>query len=112
MAHVANSVVFLWMMARLLGSETAADWKRTLFVRNPSTLQIADKSLVVAVGDVANRAAVEQAVADQEAVICALGARTLLRREPHLTLGMHNILVSIGIASWHRCCSRLPKRFA
>jgi putative NADH-flavin reductase len=73
----------------------------TAFVRNPSTFQ-ADTNPVVAVGDVTNRAAVERAVARQEAVICALGAKSLLLRQPQLTLGMHNIVLSMEEAGVRR----------
>jgi putative NADH-flavin reductase len=67
----------------------------TAFVRNPNTFTLAETKGVLAVGDVANRAAVDQAIAHQDAVVCALGAKTLWRRQPQLTIGMHNILSSM-----------------
>src|SRR5579859_4945028 len=48
----------------------------TAFVRNPGSLTIKDKNLVVVVGDALNPKDVEKAVKRQEVVICALGNKT------------------------------------
>jgi putative NADH-flavin reductase len=60
------------------------------------------QNLRVIVGDVANREAVEQAVVNQEVVLSAVGARSLLRRESQLTLGVHNIVVAMEQAKTPR----------
>jgi len=49
----------------------------TAFARNPSRLKIEDKNLRVVQGDVLDPVSVEAAVEAQEAVLCALGVKTL-----------------------------------
>src|SRR5271167_4478752 len=51
----------------------------TAFVRNPAKLTITHKDLTIAKGDVLDYAAVEAAVRGQDAVLSALGARTLAK---------------------------------
>jgi putative NADH-flavin reductase len=69
----------------------------TAFVRTPSKLQIVDADLTVAQGDVVDRGAVEAAVRGSEAVVCALGAPNLLKRDTALVVGMHNILLAMEL---------------
>jgi putative NADH-flavin reductase len=69
----------------------------TAFVRTPSKLQIAETDLAVAQGDIVDRGAVEEAVRGHDAVVCALGAPSLLTRDPAVVVGMHNILLSMEL---------------
>jgi putative NADH-flavin reductase len=69
----------------------------TAFVRAPSKLQLAATGLTVARGDVVDRAAVEAAVRGHDAVVCALGAPSLLKRDPAVVVGMHNILLAMEL---------------
>jgi putative NADH-flavin reductase len=64
----------------------------TAFARDPAKLDINHANLRVAQGDVADYAAVERAVKNQDAVICALGSSTPLRRDPILIEGVRNII--------------------
>src|SRR2546426_8941695 len=63
----------------------------TAFARNPSALPIRHERLQVVQGDILDKASIERAVAGQDAVISALGARTL-RRSTVLSEGTKNIL--------------------
>jgi putative NADH-flavin reductase len=63
----------------------------TAFVRDPVKLAIEHSGLTVVKGDVADYAAVERAVRDQDAAIVALGASTLLKRDPTLVDGVRCI---------------------
>ena len=69
----------------------------TAFVGDTSAPIVNGTKAIVARGSVANRNEVDQAIAHQDAVICALGAKSLLRRQPQLTVGMHNILASMEV---------------
>jgi putative NADH-flavin reductase len=69
----------------------------TAFVRTPSKLRIADKWLEVIQGDIVDRGAVEAAVHGHDAVVCALGAPSLLTRDSAVVVGMHNILLSMEL---------------
>ena len=66
-------------------------------MRTPSKLQIGGAHLAVAQGDVVDRGAVESAVRGNEAVVCALGASSLLKRDTALVVGMHNILLTMEL---------------
>ena len=53
-------------------------------------------------GNVEVRASVENAMAGQQAVICILGSRTLLRRELAIAVGVHNILPVMELSGIRR----------
>jgi nucleoside-diphosphate-sugar epimerase len=74
----------------------------TAFVRNPAALNTKSPSLELVQGNVGNRAAVESAINGQHAVICALGPRTLLRRDLAIVVGVHNILTAMEIVGIKR----------
>jgi putative NADH-flavin reductase len=74
----------------------------TAFVRNPAKFDIEHPHLKVVQGDVANRVSVESAVRDHDAVICALGAATLLKREQAVVVGVHNIIMAMEWAGVRR----------
>ncbi len=74
----------------------------TAFVRNPAKLRIQHANLRVYRGDVADRMAVEGAIQGQDAVTSALGAASLLSRDPALIVGMHNILTAMEQGSVRR----------
>ena len=76
----------------LVSQALAQGYQVTAFARDPAKLDINHANLRVAQGNVADYAAVERAVKDQDAVICALGASTPLRRDPILVQGVHNII--------------------
>jgi putative NADH-flavin reductase len=69
----------------------------TAFVRSPSKLRLADTHLRVTQGDIVDRGAVEAAVRGHDAVVCALGAPSLLKRDPAVVVGMHNILLAMEL---------------
>lgn len=60
----------------------------TAFVRTPEKFELKDENLKIAQGDVSDQAAIERAVAGQDAVLSALGATTILKRLPELTNGI------------------------
>lgn len=64
----------------------------TAFVRDPSRLAIEDKGLTLVTGDVFDPASVTQAVQGQDAVICALGAGSDLKKTTVRTTGTINII--------------------
>lgn len=72
----------------------------TAFARNPLALPTRHARLTFVTGDVFQKAPVEEAVADQDAVLCAIGGHDRLRvalsghpRQPGLcTIGTRNIL--------------------
>ena len=68
----------------------------TAFVRHPASFDIAHPHLKDVQGDAADRAAVEAAVRDQDAVICALGAANLLKRDQAVVVGVHNIIMAMA----------------
>jgi len=74
----------------------------TAFVRTPSKLQVAGADLAVVQGDIVDRDAVEAAVRGNEAVVCALGAPNLLKRDAALVVGMHNILLAMELEGVRR----------
>jgi putative NADH-flavin reductase len=74
----------------------------TAFVRSPAKLGNLAARVRVAAGDVTDRAAVEKASDGQEAAIVALGAANPFRRMSSLTVGMHNILMSLEAAHVRR----------
>jgi putative NADH-flavin reductase len=74
----------------------------TAFVRQPSKFALQHPYLTVVQGDAADRVAVERAVRDQDGVICALGAATLLKRDQAVVVGVHNIIMAMEEADVRR----------
>ena len=64
----------------------------TAFVRTPAKFDVKHAGLKVVQGDVADAAAVERALSGQDAVLCALGAATPLRRDQTIVSGVDNIV--------------------
>jgi putative NADH-flavin reductase len=62
------------------------------FVRTPAKFDLEHEGLSVVHGDVVDAAAVERAVLGQDAVLCALGAASPLKRDPVLVSGIDNIV--------------------
>src|SRR2546422_4664357 len=74
----------------------------TAFVRHPASFDITHPHLKDVQGDAADRAAVERAVRDQDAVICALGTANLLKRDQAVVVGVHNIIMAMEEAGTRR----------
>jgi putative NADH-flavin reductase len=64
----------------------------TAFVRNPANFEIRHANLRIVKGDITGYASVEGAAGGHDAVMSALGASTVLRREPAFTAGTRNIV--------------------
>jgi putative NADH-flavin reductase len=64
----------------------------TAFVRDPARLAIEDANLTLVTGDVFDAASVTQAVQGQDAVVCALGAGSELKKTTIRTTGTINII--------------------
>ncbi len=64
----------------------------TAFVRDSSRLDIEDENLSFVIGDVFDSASVEQAIQEQDAVICALGSGSDLKKTTIRTDGTINII--------------------
>jgi putative NADH-flavin reductase len=64
----------------------------TAFVRSPERMPVEHDRLTIAVGDVFDPAGVEQALKGQDAVICALGAGSDLKKTTVRTTGTTNII--------------------
>lgn len=64
----------------------------TAFVRDPSRLAIEDERLTILVGDAFDPASVAKALQRQDAVICALGAGSELKKTTVRTTGTINII--------------------
>lgn len=64
----------------------------TAFVRTPSKLTIENENLKVVQGDVSNYGQVEDAVANQDVVLSALGASSPFIHDPRLIAGIQNIV--------------------
>jgi uncharacterized protein YbjT (DUF2867 family) len=64
----------------------------TALARTPAKLEARSMELTVGQGDVTAAGAVNSAVRSQDAVLCALGASTPLRRDPTLVDGIDNII--------------------
>jgi len=67
----------------------------TAFVRDPARLAIEDEQLTLVTGDVFDAISVDQAVQGQDAVICALGAGSELKKTTIRTTGTTNIISSM-----------------
>jgi len=70
----------------------------TAFVRNSASFDIKHSNLQLVEGNVGTRSSVEEAVVGRDAVICALGSRTLIRRDPAIVVGVHNIITTMELA--------------
>lgn len=64
----------------------------TAFVRDPARLAIENKNLTFVTGDVFDPVSVAQAVKGQDAVVCALGAGSELKKTTVRTTGTINII--------------------
>ncbi len=64
----------------------------TAFVRDHSKLTIKHKSLVIVTGDMFDAKSVEQAIKDQDTVICALGAGNSLKKTTIRATGTINMI--------------------
>ncbi|MEP6565471.1 MAG: NAD(P)H-binding protein [Mesorhizobium sp.] len=64
----------------------------TAFVRTPGKLAISHENLRVIAGDVADRQAVERAVAGHQAVFSCLGVGVPLKRDPAVVAGIGHIV--------------------
>jgi putative NADH-flavin reductase len=67
----------------------------TAFVRDPARLAIEDENLTFVTGDVFDPASVTQAVQGQDAVVCALGVGSDLKKTTVRTTGTINIISSM-----------------
>jgi putative NADH-flavin reductase len=74
----------------------------TAFVRQPGRFMIRHANVNIHQGDVSDRASVERAVQGQDAAISALGGASLIKREPALVVGIHNVVSSMERASVRR----------
>jgi putative NADH-flavin reductase len=72
------------------------------FVRRPALFALAHPQLQVVQGDAADRASVDRAVSDQDAVLCALGGANLFTRDEAVVVGVHNIIVAMEEAGTRR----------
>jgi putative NADH-flavin reductase len=77
---------------RLVAQALAQGHHITALARTPSKLESRSTDLTVVRGDIADAGAVDAAVRSQEAVLCALGASTPLRRYPTLVEGIGNLV--------------------
>ena len=68
----------------------------TAFLRDPVRMPLEDKNLKLVTGDVFDSSSVDQAVAGQDAVICALGAGNDLKKTRVRTVGTENIINGMG----------------
>src|SRR5262245_26830270 len=76
----------------LVGQALSQGHYVTAFVRNSARLTVRSPDLHVVQGTVTNVATVERAIEGQEAVLCALGAATPLRRDSTLITGVQHIV--------------------
>jgi putative NADH-flavin reductase len=67
----------------------------TAFVRNPSRLRLRDNRVNIFKGDVSSYQDVEEAIANQDAVLSALGASSPLKRDLTLVNGIQNITTAM-----------------
>ena len=81
----------------LVEQALAQDHHVTALARSPSKLETHSPSLTVVQGDVTDRDAVERVVSSQDAVLCALGSSTPLKRDPSLVQGIRNL---VGAMEW------------
>jgi putative NADH-flavin reductase len=74
----------------------------TAFVRNPAKFELKHPNIKIVKGDIADQASVEGAVGGHDAVMSALGASTVLRREPAFTAGTQTIVKAMEQAGVRR----------
>jgi putative NADH-flavin reductase len=74
----------------------------TAFVRDPAKFDIKHSNLKVVQGNVVDYASVERAVKGQDAVLCALGSSTPVKRDPTLVDGVRNIIRAMEQAGARR----------
>lgn len=74
----------------------------TAFVRDASKLLITDEGLNIVIGDVFDPSQVSQAIAGQDAIICALGAGNSLKKTSVRTNGTTNIIYAMKKADVKR----------
>ena len=86
----------------LVKQALAQGYRVSAFVRHPAPFDIEHPQLKVVQGDAADRASVESAVKGQDAVICALGAANLLKRDQAVVVGVHNIILAMEEAGTRR----------
>jgi putative NADH-flavin reductase len=86
----------------LVKQAIAQGYSVTVFVRNPAKFAIEHPGISIQQGDVADRVAVERAIRGQDEVICTLGGSSLLKRNPALVAGIHNLVLSMEQASVQR----------
>ena len=67
----------------------------TAFVRDPARMPIEDDRITLVVGDVLDAESVTQAVEGQDAVVCALGVRSDLKKTTVRTDGTINIIAGM-----------------
>jgi uncharacterized protein YbjT (DUF2867 family) len=77
---------------QLVTQALARGYAVTTLVRDPSKLQLDHPKLVVVQGNVLDAGSVEEAVRDQDAVLCALGHKRFLLPSRILSEGTRNIL--------------------
>lgn len=83
----------------LIAQGAARGHAMTAFVRNPASFPTDSANPRITRGDVQIAAEVDDAIDGQEAVMCALGAKSLLARDPALIIGVHNIIGAMERAS-------------
>lgn len=64
----------------------------TAFVRSPLKFIIKHDHLKVVQGDITDYSSVEKAIKNQEVVLCTLGAKSPIKRDPKLIVGMEHII--------------------
>ncbi len=64
----------------------------TAFVRNPEKLAIENPNLIKVKAELSDMAAMENAIKDKDAVLCALGGRGLLSRDTTCSVGTRSII--------------------
>jgi putative NADH-flavin reductase len=74
----------------------------TAFVRNPAKIQKKHEHLKIVQGDVTDYASVERSITGQEAVLCALGSSTPLKRDAALIEGVRNIIQAMEKKNVHK----------
>ncbi|HSD14162.1 MAG TPA: SDR family oxidoreductase [Flavobacterium sp.] len=74
----------------------------TAFVRTPENFHLQNPNLTVFKGDITDATTVERSLENQDAVICALGAKTPFISDPILITGINNIVNSMKSKSVKR----------
>ena len=87
---------------QLVGQALEAGYSVTALVRNPTKFSVQHERLRVAKGDILDYPIVEEAVRDQDAVLCALGHKQFFYPTRILSEGTANILRAMGKAGARR----------